>query len=133
MHRKITSDGVEGYASHIPKEEVELVKDEDLVFKKGLLTQASGTTSVKLMPKVRLYVFVVQLYVRDTYSSVKFKIAHPEVYSNTALTTPSAHVQEGYCSCLCLSSLSPLEHLFILKILSHTGTEVKEFVGCHFL
>ena len=53
MHRKITSDGVEGYASHIPGEEVELVKDEDLVFKKGLLTQASGMTSVKLMPKVR--------------------------------------------------------------------------------
>ena len=55
MNRKITSDDVEGYASHIPKEEVELVKDEDLVFKKGLLTQANGTTSAKLMRKVRLY------------------------------------------------------------------------------
>ena len=53
MHRKITSDDVEGYASHIPKEEVKLEKDEDLVFKKGLLTKASGTTSVKLMPEVR--------------------------------------------------------------------------------
>ena len=54
MHRKITSDDVEGYASHMPTEEVELVKDEDLVFKKGMLTQASGMTSVKLMPQVRL-------------------------------------------------------------------------------
>ena len=53
MHRKITSDDVEGYATHIPREEVELVKDEDLVFKKGLLTQASGKTSAKLMPQVR--------------------------------------------------------------------------------
>ena len=88
MHRKITSDDVEGYASHIPREEVKLVKDEDLVFKKGLLTQASGTTSAKLMPKVRLYVFVVQLYVRDTYSSVKLKMAHSEVYSNIALINP---------------------------------------------
>ena len=60
-------------------------------------------------------------------------IAHPEVYSDIALITSSAHVQEGYYSCLCLSSLSPLEHLFILKILSRTGTEVKELVGCHFL
>ena len=53
MHRKITSDDVEGYASHIPKDEVKLAKNEDLVFKRGLLTQASGTSSVKLMPKVR--------------------------------------------------------------------------------
>ena len=53
MHRKITSGDVEGYATHMPTEEVELVKDEDLVFKKGLLTKASGTTSAKLMPQVR--------------------------------------------------------------------------------
>ena len=52
MHRKITSDDVEGYASHMPTEEVKLVKDEDIVFKKGMLTQASGMTSVKLMPQV---------------------------------------------------------------------------------
>ena len=50
------------------------------------------------------------------------------------------HVQEGYCSCLCLfvclsvcllSHISPLEYLFILKILSHTqwATEAKKFLG----
>ena len=73
MHRKITSDDVEGYASHIPGEEVELVKDEDLVFKKGLLTKASGTTSAKLMTQVRFMCGC------GTYSSVKLKTIHPEV------------------------------------------------------
>ena len=53
MHRKVTSENVEGYASHIPGEEVELNKDEDMVFKRGILTQARGTTSVKLMTQVK--------------------------------------------------------------------------------
>ena len=58
--------------------------------------------------------------------------------------TLGTHVQEGYCSCLCLSVcvsvclsvklhvyIAPLEHLFVLKIQSCTqhATEVKEFVG----
>ena len=54
MHRTVTSNDVEGYASHIPGEEVELDKEEDLVYKKGVLTQARGTTSCKLMTQVQL-------------------------------------------------------------------------------
>ena len=78
MHRKITSDDVEGYASHIPKEEVELVKDEDLVFKKGLLTKASGKISAKLMPKVR-FMCGYCACVCKSYSSVKLKTAHSQI------------------------------------------------------
>ena len=52
MHRKVTSNDVKGYASHIPGEEVELDKEEDIVYKKGVLTHASGTTSCKLMTEV---------------------------------------------------------------------------------
>ena len=52
MHRRITSEDVKGYASHIPGQEVELDKEEDLVFKKGVLTRASGTISCKLMTQV---------------------------------------------------------------------------------
>ena len=73
MHRKISSDDVEGYATHIPNEEVKLEKDEDLVFKKELLTQASGTTSVKLMPKVS------GCCASKRY--IQLKMDHPEVYS----------------------------------------------------
>ena len=52
MHRKITSEDVEGYASHVPGKEVDMEKDEDLVYKKGVLTHASGTVSCKLMTQV---------------------------------------------------------------------------------
>ena len=52
MHRKITSNDVEDYASHIPPEEVELNKEEDITYQNGVLTSASGVTSCKLMPKV---------------------------------------------------------------------------------
>ena len=52
--------------------------------------------------------------------------------------TLGAHAQEGYgswvCVCVCVSvccHISPLERLFVLKILSRTqrATEVKTFVG----
>ena len=52
MHRKITSDDVEGYASHLPKEEVNLNKEEDIVYKGGVLTQAKGKAVFKLMTQV---------------------------------------------------------------------------------
>ena len=52
MHRTISSDDVEGYASHLPPDEVQMTKEEDIVYKKGVLTHASGSTSVKLVAKV---------------------------------------------------------------------------------
>ena len=52
MHRRVTSNDVKGYASHIPGQEVDLDKEEDLVYKKGVLTHASGTASCKLMTQV---------------------------------------------------------------------------------
>ena len=52
MHRKVTSGDVVDYASHVPVDEVELDKEEDIVYKKGVLTHASGTVSAKLMQKV---------------------------------------------------------------------------------
>ena len=54
MHRTITSDDVENYASHIPADEVKLNKEEDIMYQNGVLKYASGVTSCKLMPKVRL-------------------------------------------------------------------------------
>ena len=52
MHRRIVSGDVETYSSHLPPQEVDLEKEEDIVFKKGVLTQASGHTSVRLMRQV---------------------------------------------------------------------------------
>ena len=52
MHRRVTSDDVKGYVSHIPGEEVEMDKEEDILYKKGVLTRASGTTSCKLLTKL---------------------------------------------------------------------------------
>ena len=57
MHRKITSGDVESYASHMPTQEVELEKEEDIVYKKGVLTKASGKVSVKLMQKVKILIY----------------------------------------------------------------------------
>ena len=52
MHRRIVSGDVEAYSSHLPPQEVDLEKEEDIVFKKGVLIQASGHTSVRLMRQV---------------------------------------------------------------------------------
>ena len=58
MHRKVTSDDVEDYASHVPKDEVELDKEEDIEYQKGILTRASGTVETKLMRKVCIIIMV---------------------------------------------------------------------------
>ena len=52
MHRTISSNDVGGYASHLPPDEVQMTKEEDIVYKKGVLSHASGSTSVKLVAKV---------------------------------------------------------------------------------
>ena len=52
MHRKVTSKDVKDYASHTPGDEVEMNKDEDIEYKKGVLTHCNGIVTVKLMRKV---------------------------------------------------------------------------------
>ena len=53
MHRKITTDDVESYAHHVPIQEVQLEKDEDIVYERGVLRRAKGTTQCTLMQKVK--------------------------------------------------------------------------------
>ena len=45
-----SSKDVEDYASHIPGNVVALDKEEDIVYKKGVLTHSAGVSSVKMMP-----------------------------------------------------------------------------------
>ena len=52
MHRKITSKDVEDYSSHIPGDVVALDKEEDIEYKKGVMTHASGASTIKMMPQV---------------------------------------------------------------------------------
>ena len=60
MHRKVTSEDVEDYASHVPGDEVKLDKEENIVYKKGMLTHGSGTVAVHLVQKVsKIHCFYV--------------------------------------------------------------------------
>jgi len=52
MHRRVTSAGVEDYASHIPGDIVALSKDEDIEYKHGVMTHSKGVTTTKIMPQV---------------------------------------------------------------------------------
>ena len=52
MHRQVTSEDVEDYSSHIPKNLVALDQEEDIVYKKGVLTHSGGFSIVKLMQQV---------------------------------------------------------------------------------
>ena len=52
MHRKITTDNVKSFAHHVPKGEVDLEKDEDMVYQRGVLVKAEGKTDCKIMQKV---------------------------------------------------------------------------------
>ena len=58
MHRTIDSENVEGYASHLPPGEVDMTKEEDIVYKNGVLSHASGSTSVKLLEEVCVLFFL---------------------------------------------------------------------------
>ena len=52
MHRQVTSANVEDYSSHIPGDDIALDREEDIVYKKGVLTHSEGVSTVKLMPQV---------------------------------------------------------------------------------
>ena len=53
MHRKVTSEDVEDYSSHIPGDVVALDREEDIEYKKGVLTHSEGVTTTKMMPQVQ--------------------------------------------------------------------------------
>ena len=60
MHRKVTSEDVEDYASHVPGGEVKLDKEEDIVYKKGMLTHGNENVAVHLLQKVsKIHCFYV--------------------------------------------------------------------------
>ena len=52
MHRRVTSEDVEDYSSHIPRDVVALDQEEDIVYRKGVLTHSEGVSTVKMMPQV---------------------------------------------------------------------------------
>ena len=52
MHRRVTSEDVEDYSSHIPKDVVTLDQEEDIVYRKGVLTHSEGVSTVKVMQQV---------------------------------------------------------------------------------
>ena len=52
MHRKVTSDNVQDFSTHIPKDDVAVNKDEDIVYRRGVLTHSAGVTTAKIMPVV---------------------------------------------------------------------------------
>ena len=52
IHRTVTSEDVEDYSTHVPGDVVNLIKQDDMKYRKRVLTSASGTTTVKILPKV---------------------------------------------------------------------------------
>ena len=53
MHRSVKSEDVEDYASHIPGDVVALDREEDIEYRRGVLTHSAGISTVKLMPQVQ--------------------------------------------------------------------------------
>ena len=52
MHRKVTSEDVEDYSSHIPGDMVALDREEDIEYRRGVMTHSKGVITVKIMPQV---------------------------------------------------------------------------------
>ena len=52
MHRRITTAAVEDFAIHTPRDEVDVVRDEDVVYTRGVLTHAAGATTTKILLQV---------------------------------------------------------------------------------
>ena len=52
MHRKVTSSDVQDYASHVAGDKISLTKDEDIEYKKGVLTHSQGVTTTKILSQV---------------------------------------------------------------------------------
>ena len=54
MHHRVTSEDVEDYSSHIPRDVVALDQEEDIVYRKGVLTHSEGVSTVKMMQQVKI-------------------------------------------------------------------------------
>ena len=52
MHRRITTASVEDFAIHIPLDEVDVLREEDIVYTQGVLTHSSGITTTRIQLKV---------------------------------------------------------------------------------
>ena len=52
MHRKVTSKDVKDYSAHIPGDDIALDREEDIEYKKGVMTHATGVSTIKMMPQV---------------------------------------------------------------------------------
>ena len=62
MHRRVKSRDVEDYSSHIPGDVVALDREEDIVYKRGVLTHSEGVSTVKVLQQVNNYTFVLLQY-----------------------------------------------------------------------
>ena len=59
MHRRVTSEDVEDYSSHIPRDVITLDQEEDIVYRKGVLTHSEGVSTVKMMQQVSPIMFML--------------------------------------------------------------------------
>ena len=55
MHRRVKSEDVEDYSSHIPGDVVALDQEDDIVYKRGVLTHSEGVSTVKVLQQVNNY------------------------------------------------------------------------------
>lgn len=63
MHRKIKSSDVDSFTDHFADDEVQMEKDEDMVYKKGVLMGPTGTVSCKLMEENAVSVASQQFFI----------------------------------------------------------------------
>ena len=52
MHRRITTEAVEDFAVHTPRDEVDILREEDTVYRRGVLTHAAGVTTTRILVQV---------------------------------------------------------------------------------
>ena len=67
MHRRVTSEDVEDYSSHIPRDVVVLDQEEEIEYIKGVLTHSEGFSTVKLMQQVNICHICLHFEPRSRY------------------------------------------------------------------
>ena len=68
MHRRITSEDVEDYSSHIPGDVVALDREEDIVYKRGVMTHSEGVSTVKVLQEVNIHTIVLLQYFSTSWN-----------------------------------------------------------------